>query len=288
MGIDQFRGEDPRKIEMSSETIERTPPLPGGTLMIMQRHGDYNRETGHLTIEGRENAIERSRKALEDIVAQIPADERQRVSLLVVASPTIRNEGQRSMETASTVIESANHVFDQYGIPRENILTETPRPTEAIEEPRIFKDHSGFREFLADKYGQGSRAFWQAYEEEKHEEERREMGAEGPVEMSDRFAHFTNVLGRYARLFHAEHKDNPGRLIIWNVSHYDTITTFFKNHVAKIPQKEHVPVDYDGGMSLLISPDNEASVTVDGVNYPVELTSRGTSLARTRGEKPSE
>lgn len=269
----------PDRIEMSTETIERTPPALGGTLIIMQRHGDYDRSTGHLTEEGRENALERSSRVLEGILEQIPEGERKKVKILVVASPTIRNEGRRSMETASAIIESAKRILLEHSIPEENLLTDTPRAEESIEEPRMLNDDSGFRKFLADKYGEGTQEFWRAYEEEIHEDERVGMGAEGPVEMSDRFAHFTNVLARYARQFHSKHKDNPERLIIWNVSHYDTVTTYFKNHVAGIPQKNHVPVDYDGGISLLINPDNEASVTFKGTNYPVELPQRGHSLS---------
>ena len=152
-------------------------------------------------------------------------------------------------------------------------------------QPRIFKDNTGFLKFLEDENGKGTREFWISYEEDEHQEERKKMGSEGPIEMSDRFAHFINVLGRYARLFHSRHKERPERLIIWVVSHYDTITAFFKNHVAGIPQKEYIPVDHDGGISLLISPENKASITVEGINYPIELTSRGTSLARTNKDK---
>jgi len=85
---------------------------------------------------------------------------------------------------------------------------------------------------------------------------------------------FTNVLGRFARLHHNQH---PGeRLIIWEVSHYDTITTYFKNHVAHIDQKEHVPVDYDGGLAIAISPNGQAHTILRGRPYAVELTERGT------------
>ncbi|MEI6479431.1 MAG: hypothetical protein WCO21_01190 [bacterium] len=280
MNFENFQNQPPNKVEMSSKTIERTPPAPGGTLVIMQRHGNYDRATGHLTSEGKVDALARSHEIIEDILKQIPDEERASVRVLVVASPTIKNEGQRSMETASAVIESVKTTFEQYGIPAENLLTESPRPVEAIEEPRMLKDDSGFKQFLEDKYGAGSVEFWKAYEEEKHKEERERMGAEGPIEMSDRFAHFTNVLARYARLFHSKHKQNPERLIIWNVSHYDTITTFFKNHIADISQNENVPVDYDGGMSLIISPEGQASVKIDGTTYPMELTTSGTTIKR--------
>ena len=135
------------------------------------------------------------------------------------------------------------------------------------------------------KYGEGTRAFWVAYEEDLERTERMRLGVEGPVDMSNRFARFTNVLGRYARLFHSKHRQVPERLIIWNVSHYDTVTTFFKNHVANIPQEVHVPVDYDGGMSLLVDPAGGVSITIQGVVYPVEFSQRGAVPARVRREK---
>src|SRR3989344_4853734 len=100
-------------IRLNAETIERTPPPPGGTLIVMQRHGNYNRETGHLSVEGKQDTLERSRKMISDIIEKVPEEERKYVSLLVVASPTIKNEWQRSMETASAVIESATDVFEQ-------------------------------------------------------------------------------------------------------------------------------------------------------------------------------
>lgn len=275
----------PQEIKLSTETIERTPPPKGGTVIIMQRHGNYDRETGHLTPDGRRETLERSQKIIEEMIEKVPEEERKYISLLVVASPTIKNEGQRSMETASAVIESVQNIFEKYTIPKVNIITETPRPTEDIEEPRIFKGDVTYWKFLVDKYGEGTQEFWKAYEEDVHQEERVEMNTEGPVEMSDRFAHFTNVLGRYAHFHHTNHKNEPARLIIWNVSHYDTVTTFFKNHIAGIDQKEYIPVDYDGGMSLIINSDNEASVTIGETTYPIELTIRGTSLKRESGDK---
>lgn len=272
-------------LKLNSETIERTPPEAGGTVIVMQRHGNYDRETGHLSLDGKNDTLERSHRMIQEMIEKVPAEERKFVSLLVVASPTIKNEGQRSMETASAVIESAKEVFQQYGVPHENIITPTPRASEDIEEPRIFKGDTTYWRFLVDKYGKGTKEFWKAYEDDVHEEQRREMGAEGPIEMSDRFAHFTNILGRYAHLFHSNHSDEPARLIIWNVSHFDTITVYVKNHVAKIPQTEYVPVDYDGGVSLMIDQEDKASITINGKVYPVELTAHGTSIARHEWDK---
>lgn len=274
----------PENLKMSTETIERMPPEPGGTVIIMQRHGSYDRETGHLTAAGKGESLERSRAVLGGILEQIPENERQLVDLFVVASPTELHGGQRSMETATAVLESANALFEANGIPTENILQQSPRATAAIEQPRMFDDGSGFRDFLAEKYSDASLEFWKAFEEERHQAEREEFGSEGPLEMSDRFAHFTNVLARFARRYHHSHQNQPRRLIIWSISHYDTITTYYKNHIAKIDQKEHVPVDYDGGMSVYINPQGEASVTLSGHQYPVELATRGVTLPRQQEE----
>ena len=277
--------ENGKEIKLSSETIERTPPPAGGTVIIMQRHGNYDRSTGHLTLDGHQDSLKRSEALIEGMIEQIPEEERQFVTVLVVASPTIKHEGRRSMETAANAIVSVQEAFDKYGIPQENLLTESPRPVEDIEEPRMFQQNTEYWKTLVDRYGSGTQEFWKAYEEDHHQEEREQMGEEGPVEMSDRFAHFTNVLGRYARLHHANHKGEPARLIIWNVSHYDTVTTFFKNHVASIDQKEYIPVDYDGGISLMIDKDGEASVKVGEATYPIELTERGTKLKRHENEE---
>ncbi len=280
MATEGFSNFPSNEIKLSSETIERIPPPVDGTVIIMQRHGNYDRETGHLTPDGRSETLERSQKIIQEIIEKVPEDERSSIGLLVVASPTVRNEGQRSMETASAVIESVQNVFGKYNIPKENIMTDVPRPTQDIEEPRIFDGDTTYLKFLVEKYGKDTKEFWIAYEEDVHEEERKKMGAEGPVDMSDRFAHFTNVLGRYAHLYHTKHQGEPSRLIIWNVSHYDTITTYFKNHVAMIDQKEYVPVDYDGGVSLVIDSESKASITVGGKIFPIELTKKGTALKR--------
>lgn len=262
------------RIKLNPETIEPMAPEKGGSLVIMQRHADYDRGTGHITDDGKLETINNSSVLIGKILENIPPEERQDVEILVVASPTIKNEGQRSVETAGAVIESVKDVFQKYNIPIKNILTETPRPTESIEQPRMLTDQSGFKEFLVEKYGDGSKEFWKAYEEDLHQEERRQMGAEGPIEMSNRFAYFTSVLARYARAFHSRNAEKPKRLIIWNVSHYDTVTTFFKNHVANIPQTEYVPVGYNGGISMVIDPENNASITVKGKKYSVDLASK--------------
>ncbi len=284
MGIERFNNAPQEKITLSSETIESTPPPKHGTVIIMQRHGDYNRETGHLTLDGSRETSERSRTLIEGMLNQIPEEERASVAVLVVASPTQKNEGQRSMETAQLVIESVREAFRRYGIPSENLLTDTPRPVDDIEEPRIFKGDLSYFDLLTQKYGKGTREFWIAYEEDTHADERRRLGAEGPVDMSNRFAHFTHVLSRYARRYHRSNQNIPARLIIWNVSHYDTITTFFKNHVAHIDQKKHIPVDYDGGLSLTIDGDQNASIKMGEAIYPMDFASSGDVSEGSLGE----
>jgi hypothetical protein len=251
----------------------------------MQRHGEYDRSNGHLGPEGEAKSLARSRRIIAGILTNIPPEERDRLKILVVASPTKKYEGQRSMETAAMAIKSIGSVFEELGIPQKNLLRETSRPVKDIEEPRVLRDETGFLKGLIDKHGELTRDFWVAYENDVEKEERKRLKVEGPVDIGDRFARFTNVLARYARVFHAQHREPLQRLIIWNVSHYDTVTTFFKNHVAQIPQEEYIPVDYDGGMSLMINPEGEASITLQGTTYPVELSQRGAIPARMKKEK---
>ena len=288
MGIENQPESVPQKIELGPKTIDRTPPEAGGTTIIMQRHGNYDRETGRLSIDGQKDSLEHSKELLSEMLEKIPPEERQKVTIFVVASPTKKNEGERSIETAKAVIESAQSIFDSFGIPRENILTDQPMRVEDIEEPRIFKGDNKFRKFLVERYGLGSKDFWKAFEEDEHKKEREEMGSEGPAEIADRFARFANVLARFARLFHSKNKKEGKRLIIWNVSHYDTISPFTKNYVAGRPLEEHIPVGYDGGISLLISPENEASITINGESYPIELPESGTALPRKNTKSPEK
>jgi len=266
------------KYGLSYETFQTVPLLRDETVIIFQRHDKYDEKTGHLTPEGQNDTAERSHKKIQETIIQIPENERPYVSLLVVASPTRTNIGKRSVETANLVIKSVEGIFEKYKISKENIITKKPRPSEYIEAPRILKGDNAYLRFLVERYGKKTKKFWQAYEEDTHEDVRKVMGAEGPIEMSDRFAHFVNVLGRYSHRFHTNHTGEPARLIIWEVSHYDTVATYFKNHVANIDQKEYVPVGYGGGISLVIDSKNNASVTVGETRYPVELTKQGTTL----------
>jgi hypothetical protein len=268
-GLNQSSG---KRIEMNPRTIEQTPPPLGGTLIMMQRHGVYDKTTGHLTNEGRARSLDLSRQILVGILEQIPKEERSKFNLLVVASPTQLHGGQRSMETAAAILESSQVVCDELGVPKEKIMRDTPRPEQKIEAPKMLKDSNPFRDFLETEYGKDTKEFWRAYENDVHKDKREAFGVEGPLDMGDRFADFVNVLGRYARAFHKKRKDNRERLVIWVVSHYDTVTTFFKNHIAEISQTDHVPVDYNGGMGILIDQNGVARTTIDGTSYPVNFT----------------
>lgn len=259
------------ELNLNSETIERHPPEAGGTVIVMQRHGEYDRETGSLTESGLENSEKRSAEIIDEMISEIPENERRNVKILVVASPTEMNGGQRSMETADAAISSIKKVFEKYGIPDENLLRDTPRPVEDVEEPRIFQGDLQYMNFLFDRYGRGTKEFWRAYEEDVHKAEREKMGAEGPIEMSDRYAHFMDVLGRYSRQFHYKEKEEKKRLIVWLVSHYDTITTYIKNHVANIPQEQYLPVDYDGGVSLYISSNQDSHIKIGDKDFEIAL-----------------
>ncbi|MDZ4385528.1 MAG: hypothetical protein U0944_03885, partial [Candidatus Moranbacteria bacterium] len=56
------------------------------------------------------------------------------------------------------------------------------------------------------------------------------------------------------------HRANPGRrLIIWTVSHYDSISPFIKKNIAEMDMKSYLPVDQGAGISINI--DNQGKAT---------------------------
>ncbi len=299
------------------------PPVLDGTVMILRRHGDYQKDgtqenPGSIKKGWEEMFAQESREQLRAMIEAIPVSERSLIDFLSVGSPTEVFGGQRSMETAQIELANIEALMTQFGIPQENLLnlhenikTEItnprtqehkkegaqPRSAKDLEHPRALQESQEFIEHILDavlsdekKNGKTyeekisllytdkdvAQKFWQLYEEDVFGEKRQELGAEGPLEMANRFAHFLDVLNRFARKYHAK---NPGRrLIVLGASHYDTLTTYVKNHVANIDQKEYLPVDFGGGIGIAISPDGTAKSVINGQEFPITFQTQGTRL----------
>lgn len=142
-------------------------------------------------------------------------------------------------------------------------------PVARMQAPRFLDESKDYLKFLRDKYGDETQAFWKAFEEDTHKEERIKFGAEGPDEMDKRFTEYVKTLSRYAEHFH---KTNPGkRLVVWAVSHYDTISPFIKRHITRTNPHQFVNVDYGAGVSIEIDPENKVTSNFQNIEYNVDL-----------------
>lgn len=263
--------------EVGIEGVKTTDILPvvpeiGGTSIILQRHAKYVTDEssellGGLDSENRQKAFGQAEKYFKELFAQIPEDQRQNVDVLFVASNTrYRGKEQRSMKTA----EEALYAVQEF-LPDENILNKSSRfkgkgvrPTPTITEPNMFTDAPEFVDFLIQKHGD---KFWEVYEDDTEQEERLRTKAEGPIDMADRLAKFVRALKRFSRMYHGKHPER--RLIVWAVSHYDTISPYVKKYVAGISQETYLPVDYGAGVNILVGKDGQAQTTLQGKTYPV-------------------
>lgn len=264
-----------RSVDVRSEAL-----AVGGTEIIVQRHGEYIRSAddamvGHLKSRAALEAEKLAENVFGGIVKQIPKGEQGRVEILVAASDTKKGTGQRCIETAQRAIDGIKTVLIENNLQINQLLNtqegrfrggEGPRPTAGIREPRIFSDSQEFVKFLEEKYGTGQ-PFWKAFEEDTEADVRKAMGAEGPWELAERLDRFIKALAEYSRLYH---KENPGkRLVVWVVTHYDTISPYVKRYLANVGKDKYIPVDYGAGFSINIRPDGVATSKIGETTYPV-------------------
>jgi len=271
-----------KKIERSD--ISREALKEEETEIIMQRHEAYIRDVederaGSLKEEEARKSYDLAVEVFGSKLENLSEDERSTVDVLVIASNTQYVKGRRSFETAAQVLKGAEDVFRKYGIDEKQILNsgasregEENRPTKntAILEPQFIDQSPEFREFLKEKYGDGAmnQKFWQAFEEDWEKEEREKVGAEGPDDILERYTKFMNVLAKFSEVYHKKH---PGRrLIIWPVSHYDTISPYVKKMTGMDTKKDYLAVDYGAGISLKIDKDGKMTSKIKDQEFTVE------------------
>lgn len=267
--------EIPRKIEKSD--IEALSIKIGGTEIVLQRHGIYERSidnpnAGSLTEAGAQDVYDLSKKFFESLFESIPEEERGTLDILVVASDTqYREGGRRSMETADKVIEAIKEKLEEFGMSQSQLLNtserykQQPRPMPDLREPQMFDNSPDFVAFLKEKYGDLGKEFWIAFEEDIERETRQAMNAEGPDEIADRLKHVVEVLKRYSRVYHSKHAGK--RLVLWAATHYDTISPYVKREVLKVGKEVPLGVDYGAGISIEIDSDENLSTRVSGRDY---------------------
>lgn len=270
---------------ISNRSIEAEPLNLGGTTIILQRHEEYDRDrdsadAGHLTPKGRENGAMEAEERIRALIESTPVQERANLFFLVLASDTtFVDKGARSIETAEIVSEKINQLSAEYNIDEQNFLnisreyrgTEKghPRPVAKLREPQIFEQTPDFVTFLKEKYPD-FKDFWPAYEADIEKETRERMGAEGPEEMADRIEVFLKVIKKYSSLFHREKPDS--RLIVWCVSHYDTISPWTKKYLLQQSATgPYLPVDYGAGVSVSLDSEGNANASAEGRKFQLDL-----------------
>jgi hypothetical protein len=293
------------KIERSD--LQPHPIPAGGTEIILQRHGKYVREptdpyAGSLSDPAAERAA--ATQYFEDLLAQIPPDERDTVDVIFLASDTqYFSQGRRSHETATVAQQAALGVLESHGISASHILNYTgrfhtsrhstdrmpsmtgPKTIPRLREPNFLNDSPDFLDFLLQKYGGINLDFWKAFEEDIHRQEREAMGAEGPDDIADRTAFTVRALARYASLYHQSH---PGRrLVIWAGTHYDTISPFVKRDIFEVGKEQQLLVDYGAGVTIDIDAQGHAVTEIGGREYSVPLTKRSDHSDETPPPEPS-
>ncbi len=271
----------PLQPKIEKETIDNSVPELGGTKIVLQRHAKYDRSVGSdsvgsLTREGAEDTYQQSIAAFEEMLSGLSDEEKTSLAFLVLASDTqYAGGGRRSVETAEMVIKGLKDTFAKYGLAEQQLLNvsgnfsnnDKPRLTPDLGEPKMFENSPEFVSFLKEKYGDLTIDFWRAFEEDKEKETREKLGAEGPDEIVERIKLVINVLSRYSRLYH---KNNPNhRLIIWAVTHYDTISPFVKRELYGVEKDFKLEVDNGAGISINIDPEGNSAVPIGESTYKI-------------------
>lgn len=272
--------QEPKLEKITKEDISLEMPKQGESEIIIQRHEKYRSEeddekVGSLYEDAADNAYQQTREIFEAKLKDLTEQERQNVRVLILGSTTKHfGKGQRSMETADMVAQAISDVMQENSMSEEQILNNTDaimgdkvRPVDQMQAPRMFDDSPEFVEYLREKYkGQGQQ-FWQAFEEDWEKEKREELGAESSMDIVERFSKYIEVLDRFARRFHKKNPDHS--LLIWTVSHYDTISPYVKNKINKSDPNQFVPVDYGAGISIKIDKEQHKTSVVNGQQYEI-------------------
>lgn len=270
--------------------LEPIPLDAGDTSIVLQRHGAYERDkdspnVGSLTPEAVELQKEDVRNFFAQQIEATPESERSKLKILVVASDTdFHKGGKRSTETADLALEQAKYVLAQFGLSEDQILNLNAehnlkgggesRPMAHLREPQMFNDSPEFVDYLIEKHGGINLDFWIDFEGEHSKETREAMGAEGPIQIADRFQHSIDVLARYAKLYHSKVGNEDDRLIIWAGTHYDTLSPYVKFNLFNMSPDDPLRVEYGGGINIKVAKDGSANTIIDGKEYPVPVKGR--------------
>jgi len=267
---------EPLSIErITVRDIQPTLPAQNETVMVLQRNAKDIREAGDefgaLDKKAVETTHAEARQFFDTLFAELEEEERDTISIMVVASDAtllIPNgqpcEHRRAIETADIIIQALKESMVQFNVPESSFLNSDSSNGEpiAVSELRdllMFEESPEFVKYMTDKYGTG-KEFWIAYETDAEKETRIAMGVEGPKEIADRVNYALTVRARIASEYHKANPDT--RLVVWNVSHYDSISPFIKEHIVGVDVTGYLPVEHSGGITLQIDDKGQPHATI--------------------------
>lgn len=280
------------EVSMSSELNKVTeadirPLLPevDGTVLVLQRNAADDRELnspdiGRIKPESCKEVKQKAESFFSDMIEKIDQGERDKIDFMIVAGDTtlktpdgIVSTHKRAAETANIVLEGLKKVMSDNSISEDQIINNTAVANGGVIEVSglrdllIMEESNEFVELLKKEYGTG-KEFWQAYEEDLKKEEREEMGAEGPSEIADRVRYTLSTLSNISKKYH---KDNPGRrLVVWAVSHYDSISPYLKKHVHGVSTEDnYLPIEQGGGITIDVGKDGSANTEISGQTFQI-------------------
>lgn len=286
-GIPSETEPDIPKVErITSGDLKPEIPEVGGVEIILQRNAKDNRdlnselEMGALVPEAALEVRLKAKDFFGELFQSLGPEEAKTVDILVVAAdtkletpvPEVKSDHKRAVETAEQVVAGIGESMEESSLPETQLLNKSGKPIELssgrLRDLRMLEDSPDFVKFLTDKYGTGNE-FWAAFESDMERETREEMGAEGPDDIADRVEKYLKVLTNAARSYHQHH---PGRrLVVWAVSHYDTISPYVKKHVAGMEQTDYLPVEQGAGLVINVDKNEKAATKIQNHEYNLKL-----------------
>lgn len=266
-------------------------PQVGGSVIVLQRNAK-DKDGRKLPVEDpnfgaldpgeAEKTRTEAKDYFDNIFTRLSEDERKTVDMLVVASDSTlslpdgrKSSHKRAVETGDEVLAGIRASMTDFAISQKQLLNGTGSAMEitnrSLADLHMLEDSPDFVKFLMEKYG--PEKFWVAYESDAERETRIKMGAEGPVEIANRVRYSLGVLANVSRIYHEEH---PGRrLVIWAVSHYDSISPFIKRHVVKMDDNTflntYLPVDNRAGIVSKVGQDGTTTTDIQKQTFNVTL-----------------
>lgn len=283
-------------LEVSSESHEQIPPKlgaedlaphsmkPGEACVVVQRHRRYetsedSERSGSLTTEAEEDEWNQVFNYFKTLLDSTPPEERANIKVYFIASDSDYKGqgGERSYETAVVAQQAAEAAFRTHEVDPNGSIVSADLEVRGgyaqiepmLREPQIFIESRDFVAFLRERYPDNFREMMSAYEDDRHRDVRVAMGAEGPNELADRLAQSISGFAQVARGIHADAPE--ARVVVWAVSHYDTISPFVKRDVLRVGIEPELPVDYGGGFSIEIDPDGQTTAKLGSKTYPYKL-----------------